>query len=207
MKEIYDKVIAGDVETVKQLVGDFVKSGKSPEDILDNGLIVAMNKVGECMKNGTMYIPEVLIAAEAMKSGLEIIKPLLVGKFVDKGRIMLGTVAGDLHDIGKNLVKMLLEGSGFEVFDLGVDVAPEKFLQVYLQYKPDIIGLSALLTTTMPAMGQTVKLLRDKASSVKIIVGGAPVSAEFADQIGADGYASDAVDAVALCRKILQKST
>jgi 5-methyltetrahydrofolate--homocysteine methyltransferase len=203
MKQIYEKVIAGDVEGVQLLVRVALDAGKDPEKIIAEGLIAAMDEVGTRMRSGDMYVPEVLIAAEAMKQGLEIVKPLLGGVYETKGKIVVGTVAGDLHDIGKNLVKMLLESSGYEVDDLGVDVGTDKFIQAIEAHQPQIVGLSALLTTTMASMVETVKTIKEKYPTMKVIIGGAPINQEFADQINADGYGSDAAAAVSLCQQLL----
>jgi 5-methyltetrahydrofolate--homocysteine methyltransferase len=180
-------------------------AGAKPVDIIDKGLIAGMDIVGPRFKDGEMFIPEVLMCAKAMHAGLDIVKPLLTAGEQKAGKIVLGTVKGDLHDIGKNLVGMMLESSGIEVINLGIDLSPEKFLDAVKSNKPDILGLSAMLTTTMPAMKETIEVLvkaglRDK---VKIVIGGAPVSQNYADLIGADGYAPDAGSATMLCKKML----
>lgn len=166
-------------------------------------LIKAMDEVGGKMKSGEMFVPEVLASAEAMKEGLMIVKPLLEGDSYSQGKIVIGTVAGDLHDLGKNLVAMLLESAGFEIVDLGVDIPTEKFLKAIAEHQPAVVGLSALLTTTMAAMRITVKEIAEKYPAVKIIVGGAPVSQEFADEIKAHGYAPDAAAAAGLVKSLL----
>jgi 5-methyltetrahydrofolate--homocysteine methyltransferase len=165
-----------------------------------------MNEVGRRFKNNEFYVPEVLIAARAMHAAMDVLKPLLAASDVQPvGTVVIGTVKGDLHDIGKNLVAMMLEGGGFNVIDLGVDVSPEKFLQAVREHKPNIVGLSALLTTTMPAMKTTIEALKEAGvrDQVKVIIGGAPVTQRFADEIGADGYAPDAASAVDVARQLL----
>ena len=204
MQQIYDAVINGEVEEVESLVQAAVDSGDDLEMLINDSLVAAMDEVGARMRSGDMFVPEVLIAAEAMKAGLNIIKPLLGDRIRSKGTVLLGTVAGDLHDIGKNLVGMLLESSGYTVVDLGVDVASDKFLQGMEQHRPDIIGLSALLTTTMQSMEETVQLVKEKQPSTRVIIGGAPISREFADEIGADGYGPDAAAAVDLCDRLIK---
>jgi 5-methyltetrahydrofolate--homocysteine methyltransferase len=206
LREISSALIMGDRKKVKELIELALNEGISPEIILNEALIAGMNVVGEKFKNNEFYVPEVLVAARAMKTGMEILKPFLSkSSGVMRGRIVIGTVKGDLHDIGKNLVAMMLEGAGYEVIDLGIDVEPEKFLSAINTYNPNILGMSALLTTTMPYMRTTIEVLekakvRDK---VKIIVGGAPVTEDFAKEIGADGYADDAVSAVDLVNRLM----
>jgi 5-methyltetrahydrofolate--homocysteine methyltransferase len=206
LREISSALIMGDRKKVKELIELALNEGISPEIILNEALIAGMNVVGEKFKNNEFYVPEVLVAARAMKTGMEILKPFLSkSSGVMRGRIVIGTVKGDLHDIGKNLVAMMLEGAGYEVIDLGIDVDPEKFLSAINTYNPNILGMSALLTTTMPYMRTTIEVLekakvRDK---VKIIVGGAPVTEDFAKEIGADGYADDAASAVDLVNRLM----
>jgi 5-methyltetrahydrofolate--homocysteine methyltransferase len=178
----------------------------APGEILNEALISAMDKVGHLFEDGEYFVPEMLVAARAMKAGLEILKPLLVDSGVDLvGKVVVGTVKGDLHDIGKNLVAMMLEGAGFEIVDLGTDVTPDQFIGA-IKDGADVIGLSALLTTTMPMMEETIKAIEDAGlrDQVKIIIGGAPVTADYAKQIGADGYAPDASQAVTLTRRMIQ---
>lgn len=204
MSEVLEKISEmlqkGKRKDVKNLCQQAIDEGLDPNVILSDGLLAGMDVIGAKFKANEIFVPQVLVAARAMKAGSEVLKPYLAGEdSVGKGKIVMGTVQGDLHDIGKNLVCMMLEGKGFEVIDLGVDVAPEKFIQTAIDEKCDIIGLSALLTTTMPVMGQVVKAaeeagIRDK---VKIMVGGAPVTQEFCDQIGADVYTEDAPSAAA----------
>lgn len=201
---IKDSVIAGEDELVVELVKQALDTGIAVSTIVNEGLIGAMNVVGSKMATGEMYVPEVLMSAAAMQVGLEFLKPLLKeGDVTSRGKVVIGTVQGDLHDIGKNLVAMMLESSGFEVINLGVDQSAENFLQAAKDHQPDIIGLSALLTTTMPNIRENVRLLREAGIKSKIIVGGAPVTTDFATKIGADGYASDAAGAVALVKQLL----
>lgn len=189
-------------ELTQQLVDDGVK----PSEIINKGLISGMNVVGDRFKKGDMYVPEVMMAAKAMHAGMNIVKPLLVeGESSSTGKVIMGTVAGDLHDIGKNLVGMMMESGGMEVVDLGVDVTAEKFAQEVREHKPQVLGLSALLTTTMLAMKDTIEVLKEEGlrDSVKVIVGGAPVTQDFADEIGADGWAPDAASAKDLALKLV----
>lgn len=205
-REIADAVKVGRAKIVKQLVNEAVAEGQSAESLLNEGLIVGMNELGEMFKNNEVYVPEVLVAARAMKAGTEILKPLLAAEDVQsRGVVAIGTVKGDLHDIGKNLVGMMLEGSGFTVVDLGVDVTPEQYIDAIRNKGAQIIGISALLTTTMPNIGETIKELekvglRDK---VRVMIGGAPVTQSFADEVGADGYSSDAASAADLAVKLI----
>jgi len=207
LEEINENVIKGKAQKVAQLVKEALKENITPEMILQNSLIGAMAVVGEGMKKGTLFIPEVLLSARAMKFGLEVLKPVLQNAQAMKaGVVAIGTVKGDLHDIGKNLVCMMLESSGFEVIDLGIDVSTERFLQVVREKEPNILGLSTLLTTTMPAMAEVIRAL-EKAGlkkTVKVIVGGAPVNEAFSKQIGADGYARDAASAVEMVTAMVQ---
>ena len=199
-------VLQGNEEKVPELVQAALDQDLVPKEILDNGLIVGMNEVGVRFKRGDMFVPEVLMAAKSMQAGLEVLRPHLIASGAELiGKIVLGTVKGDLHDIGKNLVGMMCEGAGFEVINLGFNVPPEKFVDAAKQHKPDIIGMSALLTTTMRAMGYTIKGLEEAElrENIKIIVGGAPVDAEFATRIGADGYGSNAVAATDLAKKLV----
>ena len=207
LEEIKEKVIAGDEAGVKELTQKLVDSDEKPVDIINNGLIAGMSIVGDRFKKAEMYVPEVLMAAKAMKGGMEIVKPLLAeGEQEAASKVLLGTVKGDLHDIGKNLVGMMMESGGFEVIDMGVDITPEDFAKKVKEEKPDFLGLSALLTTTMLAMRETIEVLEEEGlrDSVKIIIGGAPVTSDFADEIGADGYAPDAASATELAEKLLE---
>ncbi len=196
----------GDVQSVASLTQQLVESGMSAQTILNKGLIVGMGVVGEKMRTGEMYLPEVLQSATAMHASLKILKPLLAqGGIQPLGKIVMGTVKGDVHDIGKNLVGILLQGAGFEIMDLGVNVAPAKFVDAINQHKPSMLAISAMLTTTMLNMKTTIEA-RGAAgirSHVKIIGGGAPVSQKFADEIGADGYAQNAVRAVDKVKEML----
>lgn len=193
--EISAKLQIGDSKGVKELVQKAVDEGVPAQEILEKGLVAGMNIIGEKFKNNDIYVPEVLVAARAMSRGAAVLKPLLAQEGVQSiGKACIGTVQGDLHDIGKNLVKMMLEGKGIEVIDLGTDVSPEKFINTAIEENCRIICCSALLTTTMPVMADVIKAaeeagIRDK---VKIMVGGAPITEEFANQIGADAYTSDA---------------
>ncbi|HIV22884.1 MAG TPA: corrinoid protein [Candidatus Merdiplasma excrementigallinarum] len=196
IKEVYDLVEKGKAKVVGAAVQEALDAGCDPNEILNEGMIKAMDTVGEKFKNGEIFVPEMLVAARAMKKGVEVLKPhLATGAAGAAGKAIIGTVAGDLHDIGKNLVCMMMESAGFEVIDLGVDVPKEKFVEAY-EANPDtkIIGCSALLTTTMPALKETVALLNEAPfrSKVKVMVGGAPITQEFADEIGADAYTEDA---------------
>jgi len=205
-KAIGEALIACDEERVINLVQRGLSQGVSAKDLLNQGLIVGMDLVGERMEKEEMFIPEVLMAAKAMSSAVGILKPQLAeGDVGVKGRVVIGTVKGDLHDIGKNLVAMMLESAGLEVHNLGVDIAPEKFAEAVKATGANVLALSALLTTTMPMMKETIGALtragiRDK---VKIIVGGAPVNQAFADQIGADGFAADAGSASRLAKSMI----
>ena len=206
MSAIYERlataVLEGKEDRVPELVQKGLDEGLLPKDILDNGLIVGMNEVGARFKRGDMFVPEVLMAAKSMQAGLTVLRPELVASGAQLiGTIVMGTVKGDLHDIGKNLVGMLCEGAGFEVIDLGFNVEPEKFIEAIKQHQPNIVGLSALLTTTMRAMGHTINAIEEAGlrDQVKIMVGGAPVDSEFAERIGADGYGSNASSSPARC--------
>ncbi len=204
INEIQEALIAGDGEKLIELVEAALKEGTEASEILSEGLILGMDIVGEKMKNSDMFIPEVLMAAHAMRSAVEILQPLL-GEDGDasRGKVLIGTVKGDLHDIGKNLVTMMLESAGLEVTDLGVDVAPDVFLESIKKDKPDVLALSALLTTTMPMMKETVDAISESGirDQIKIIVGGAPVTQSFAEEIGADGYAADAGSASQMAKE------
>jgi 5-methyltetrahydrofolate--homocysteine methyltransferase len=197
-------VIAGDEEETVRLVQQHLDEGKDAADILDNGLIAAMDVVGAQFSAGELFIPEMLVCAEAMQEGLALLKPLLVaGASGGKGTVVMGAVKGDLHDIGKNLVVLMLEGAGFNVVDLGTDVAPDDFVAAASEHEADVIGMSALLVTTMPHMKITVEKLRAAGLATKAIVGGAPLTQSYADEIAADGYASDAPGAVLLCKSLV----
>jgi len=193
--KITETLISGDGDSLSVLVKEAMESGQNAGDILREGLITGMDIVGERMESGDMFIPEVLMAAQAMAQSVEILKPHLAeGESASAGTVVIGTVKGDLHDIGKNLVVMMLESAGFKVIDLGVDVEPEKFVAAIKEHQATIVGLSALLTTTMPMMKKSIDTIKESGlrDKLKIIVGGAPVNQAFADEIGADGYAPDA---------------
>jgi 5-methyltetrahydrofolate--homocysteine methyltransferase len=205
-KQIYDGVMEGNIAAVQGGVTTALESGLNPEAILNQGMISAMTEVGRLFEEGEYFVPEMLIAARAMQSGLSILRPALIkADFQPKGRVAIGTVKGDLHDIGKNLVGMMLEGAGYEIVDLGVDVTPEQFLGAVQNDNVNVVALSALLTTTMSNMKATIDVL-DAAGvrdQVKVIVGGAPVTQEFANQIGADGFAPDASQAARLTETLM----
>lgn len=194
----------GQTQHVAALTQQLLGAGISPQLILNDGLIAGMAVVGEKMRDGEMYLPEVLQAAGAMQASLKLLKPHLLKDGVpSRGTVLLGTVKGDMHDIGKNLVATMLQGAGFEIVDLGVNIPSEKFVEAVEAHKPAVVGLSAMLTTTMLTMKPTIEALRAAGSRVKIIIGGAPVNQSFADQIGADGYARDAVLAVQKVKQLL----
>ena len=202
-----DALVAMNEQKVKELVREALDQGVLAREILNKGLVPGMDIVGEKMENGDMFIPEVLMSAKAMSAAVEILKPLLGDEgLTAAGKVVIGTVKGDLHDIGKNLVVLMLESAGFEVYNLGVDVAPEEFARAVQEKGADLLGLSALLTTTMPMMKKTIDAVVESGlrDSVKVIVGGAPVNQKFADEIGADGYASDAGSANKLAKALLQ---
>jgi len=206
LDDIAQAVVSGDKGKVLELTQKGASEGMDPMTIINQGLIAGMDIVGPRFKNCEMFIPEVLQSAAAMHAGMDLLKPNLKGKAIEsKGTVVLGTVEGDRHDIGKNLVGMMLEAGGFKVVNLGVDILAEDFVDAAVDNKAHIIGLSALLTTTMPAMKEVIEILKEegKRDKVKVIVGGAPVSQKFSDDIGADGYAPDAASAVDLCRKLL----
>ena len=207
LTELAEKVAIGKAKLVPGLVQNALDAQEKPTDIL-NTMIGAMDVVGEKFKNNEIFVPEMLIAARAMKKGVDVLKPYLAeGGSVSRGKVIIGTVAGDLHDIGKNLVAMMIESAGFEVIDLGVDVPHERFVEAYKE-NPDtkIMALSALLTTTMPALRDAVALLnaQDFRSNIKIMVGGAPITAEFAEEIGADAYTEDAASAAAKAKELAE---
>ena len=203
-ESLSQSVIAGKEAQVKEQTKALIDSGADPLEIINNGLIAGMNVVGARFKNGEMFVPEVLMSAKSMAAGIEMVKPLIADKDMpSKGKVLLGTVKGDLHDIGKNLVGMMLESGGFKVINLGIDIAPEKFVAAVKEHHPEIVAMSALLTTTMLHMKDTIELIKEEGLKVKCIVGGAPISQDFADEIGADGFAPDAASAVELCSRLL----
>jgi 5-methyltetrahydrofolate--homocysteine methyltransferase len=204
LKALADAIIKGDQNAAVSITKAALSEGMAAKDILDNGLIAGMTVVGGRFKRNEVYIPEVLISARAMKSATEILEPELAKAGVEPiGKFMIGTVVGDLHDIGKNLVSMMLKGAGFNVIDIGIDVKPEVFVEKAKATGAPLIGMSALLTTTMPAMEKTLKALRDSGISAKIMIGGAPVTQGYADKIGADGYAPDAASAVDVAKSLI----
>ena len=205
LEKIAAKLYGGEDEEVAELVQSALDKGLPPGEILQGGLIAGMDQVGRDFKAGDLYVPEVLIAARAMHAGMNVLRPLLAeNEAPSAGKYLIGTVKGDLHDIGKNLVRMMLEGAGFEMVDLGTDVTPEAFVNAVRDHKPKFVGMSALLTTTMVQMKATVEALEEAGlrSSVKIMVGGAPVTDAYAKQIGADAYAPDAASAVDIARNL-----
>jgi 5-methyltetrahydrofolate--homocysteine methyltransferase len=204
LKALADAVIKGDQSTAVEITKAALEEGTAAKNVLEKGLIAGMDVVGARFKNNEIYIPEVLIAARAMKMAMEILEPELVKAGVEPvGRFLIATVQGDLHDIGKNLVAMMLKGAGFEVIDLGVDVGPEKFVEHVKAKGVQLVGMSALLTTTMPGMERTIKALKEAGVSAKIMIGGAPVTQGYADKIGADGYAADAASAVDMAKSLV----
>ena len=206
MDEVFDLVVRGKAKLIGAAVQEALDEGNAAPDVLDN-MIKAMGVVGERFKNNEIFVPEMLVAARAMKKGVDVLKPHLAGGNAGvAGKMIIGTVAGDLHDIGKNLVAMMIESAGFEVIDLGVDVPIEKFVEA-VRENPDVkvVGVSALLTTTMPAMKDTVEALNteDFRKNIKIMVGGAPITQEFADEIGADAYTADAATAAQVAKQLV----
>ncbi len=206
LEDLAAEVIKGDADMAKKLTEEALSQNISAENILNSGLVSGMNLISERFKNNEIFIPEVLVAARAMKAGMLIIRPLLAEANVESlGKVIIGTVGGDLHDIGKNIVAMLLEGAGFEVVDLGADVTKEKFLEFAEKENPDVLGMSALLTTTMVFMKDMVQSLEESGlkDKIKVIVGGAPITQSYADEIRADGYAPDAASAVDLVKSVM----
>jgi len=204
IKALADAIIKGDQSNAVAITRSALEEGTAAKVILDNGLIAGMDVVGERFKKNEVYIPEVLISARAMKMALEVLEPELVKAGVEPvGKFLIGTAQGDLHDIGKNLVAMMLKGAGFEVIDLGVDVSPEKFVEQAKATGVHLIGMSALLTTTMPGMEKTINALKQAKVSAKVMIGGAPVTQGYADKIGAHGYAADAASAVDLAKSLV----
>jgi 5-methyltetrahydrofolate--homocysteine methyltransferase len=199
-------VIDGDQNLAPELVSRAIAQNIPPEKVLSDGLIAAMTEVGSMFENGEFFVPEMLISARAMKAGLAVLRPSLASANITAiGKVIIGTVQGDLHDIGKNLVGMMLEGAGFEVIDLGVDVSPEKYVEAVKQYHPDLLGCSALLTTTMPRMKDIVEALHSAGlrTTLKVMIGGAPVTEQYAREIGADLYAPDAASASKRARQLM----
>jgi 5-methyltetrahydrofolate--homocysteine methyltransferase len=206
IEDVGKLVIAGKKGKVKAICEYLLKEGADPLEIINKGLIGGMVEVGIRFKANTMFIPEVLMSAEAMAAGTEIVKPAINAEDLPTiGTVLLGTVKGDLHDIGKNLVGMMLESVGFTVINAGIDIPPETFVSMIKEDKPDVLAMSALLTTTMLHMKDTIELLKEEGlrNDIKVIIGGAPVSQDFADEIGADGFSPDAASAADLCKKLL----
>jgi len=206
LRQIYEYTVSGNAPKVKELTQQALAEGVAPGEIISKYLIPAMAEVGDRFERNEFYVPELLIAARAMQGALAILKPLLTDTDLKPAaKVVIGTVKGDLHDIGKNLVSMMLQGAGFEIVDLGVDVPPDKFVDAVKQSKADVVALSALLTTTMPSMKTTIDALQAAGlrERVKVIIGGAPVTQRYADEIGADGYAPDANSAVRRTRQLL----
>jgi 5-methyltetrahydrofolate--homocysteine methyltransferase len=206
LSDLSTAVIEGNLDDIIDMTQDALDDGLSAKDILDQGLMPGMDHVGVEFKAGNMFVPEVLRSARAMQASMTLVKPLLAEAGAEMtGKVLLGTVKGDLHDIGKNLVAMMCEGAGFEVMDLGKDIEPEAFVEAVKDFEPHVLGMSALLTTTMRSMEHTVKALEEAGvrESVKIMIGGAPVTQDFSDQIGADGYASNAASASELAKKFV----
>lgn len=206
LQALANAIINGKAPDAKELTEKALAAGVSPAQILNEGLVAGMNVVGEKFKNNEFYVPEVLIAARAMQSAMDVLRPELVKTGVEPiAKVAIGTVRGDLHDIGKNLVKMMLEGAGFQIIDLGVDVKPEQFVETVKGEGAKLVCLSALLTTTMPAMKDTIQALAEAGlrDNVVVMVGGAPVTQNYADEIGANGYAPDAASAVDKAKELL----
>ncbi|MBL7152566.1 MAG: corrinoid protein [Phycisphaerae bacterium] len=204
LKALADAVIKGDQASAVEITKTALSEGTAAKSVLDEGLIAGMAIIGARFKKNEVYIPEVLIAARAMKMAMEILEPELVKAGVEPvAKFLIGTVQGDLHDIGKNLVAMMLKGAGFEVIDLGVDIGPENFVEQARTAGAQVIGMSALLTTTMPAMEKTINALKEAGVSAKIMIGGAPVTQDYADRVGAHGYAADAASAVDIAKTLV----
>ena len=206
LQDIRDAILEHKKDAIIGLVEKALEEGLEPEVIMDEGLISPMDIIGEKFASGEIYVPEMMVSAMIMKTGLEKVKPHLVdGGQKSRGRVMIATVKGDLHDIGKNIVAMMMEASGFEVIDLGVDLSAEAIAEKVIELRPGVLGLSALLTTTMGEIENVIKVLTEQGlrSEIKVIVGGAPLNQDFADLVGADGYGGNATDAVVLCKKFL----
>ncbi len=206
IKEIYTHIMEGEAEVAKEKVQAALKAGIQAPVILNEGMIAAMGEVGRLFEEGEYFVPEMLIAARAMQMGLAVLRPYLKESDVrSAGKVVIGTVKGDLHDIGKNLVAMMLEGAGFEIIDLGTDVAPERFVVAVREHSAQVLALSALLTTTMPSMKATIEALTAAGirDQVKVMIGGAPITQDYANQIGADGFSPDASRAVATAKSLV----
>jgi len=208
LSKLYDSILNGDEKSALQVTNEALDQGANPSELITRWMIPAMDEVGRLFEAQDYYVPELLLAGRAMKAALEPLRPLLAASGAQPtGRVVLGTVKGDLHDIGKNLVGSMLEGAGFEVFDLGIDVPSEKFVQAVLEHQANIVALSALLTVTMPEMEKAIEALSSAGirSRVKVLIGGAPVSRGYAVQIGADGYGDNASSAVTMARALMGK--
>lgn len=206
LNEIVEKLYGGDDSAVAELTQDAITAGINAAEVLNEGLLAGMDRVGVDFRDDKLFVPEVLIAARAMHAGMEVLRPLLAdGDITLAGKVVIGTVEGDLHDIGKNLVAMMLEGGGFEIIDIGTDVPADGFIEAVRKEEPDVVGMSALLTTTMQSMKYTIDALENAGlrKHIKIIVGGAPVTQDFANEIGADGFAPDAGSAVECVRALI----
>lgn len=208
LERIAEQLEIGEDEDVARLTGEAIGNNIPAREILDNGLLKGMNVVGLKFKNHEIFLPDVLLAARAMHAGMELLKPLLVRDGIPaRGKVVIGTVQGDLHDIGKNLVGIMLKGAGYDVLDLGYDVAPETFVETAIQENAPLIGMSALLTTTMPSMKTVIQVLKERQlfGKIKTVIGGAPVSQAYADEIGADGYGFDGANAVECINALIGK--
>jgi len=204
LQAIAEHVINGEKEETAEAVQEAIDEGVDPQKVLNEGLTAGMDEVGKRFKANEFYVPEVLISARAMHAGMEILDPLLAESGAEPtGTVVLGTVKGDLHDIGKNLVNMMLRGAGFKVIDVGIDVEPEEFVEEAQENEANIVGLSALLTTTMPEMETVIEALEEAGVEAETLIGGAPVTEEYADEIGADGYAADAASAVDVAKELM----
>jgi len=206
IKEIYDSIVEADQKMTSTKVQEALDQGFDPGYILNTGMVAAMTEVGRLFEEGEYFVPEMLVSARAMQAGLSILKPKMVEANIQSiGKVVAGTVKGDMHDIGKNLVCMMLEGAAFEIIDLGSDVSPDKFVDAVKSHQANMVAMSALLTTTMPNMKVTIDALKEAGvrDQVKIMVGGAPLSTQYAEEIGADGYAQDASRAVALAKSLI----
>ena len=207
LEDIYQSIIDGDMNGATEGVNQALEEKIAPAEILNKGLIAAMTEVGRLFEEGEFFVPEMLIAARAMKAGVAILKPKLVEEDIKPlGKVVIGTVKGDLHDIGKNLVAMMLEGAGFEIVDLGTDVSPEKFVEAVKENEAQFVGMSALLTTTMPSMRTTIEALKDAGvrDNVSVMIGGAPITQNYADEIGADLYAPDGPSAARKAKQAIE---
>ena len=205
-KALQEAVLKGDIKTALEQTQKAIDAKDVARDVLDNGLIPAMDEMGDRFAKGVAFVPQMLRAAKTMQECVKLLQPLFAeGDITSKGKVLIGTVKGDLHDIGKNLVAMMLEGAGFTIVDIGVDVSPDKFVEKVKETNPDIVGMSALLSTTIPAMPETIEALKTAGlrDNIKIMIGGAPVTEKYATQIEADSYASDAGSAVAKAKELL----